>query len=69
MTLQKAGFDMDSLKRYFSRSDQSDADRQEKLRLLRKQRCQLLDEIHGKQQSLDGLDYLIETIKNFGGAL
>lgn len=66
-SLLKAGFDMDSLKRYFSRSDQSDADKQEKLRLLRKQRCKLLEEIHGKQQSLDELDYMIEKMKNFGG--
>lgn len=68
-SLLKAGFDMDSLKKYFSRSDQSDGDKQEKLRLLRKQRCKLLEEIHGKQQSLDELDYMIEKIKNFGGAL
>lgn len=66
-SLRKAGFDIDSLKRYFSLSDQSDTDKQEKLRLLRKQRCQLLDEIHGKQQSLDELDYMIDKIRSFGG--
>lgn len=68
-SLLKAGFDMDSLKRYFSLSACDDTGKKEKIRLLRKQRCQLLDEIHGKQQSIDELDYMIEKIKNFGGAL
>lgn len=68
-SLLKAGFDVDSLKRYFSLSARDDTDKKEKIRLLRKQRCQLLDEIHGKQQSIDELDYMIEKIKNYGGAL
>lgn len=68
-SLMKAGFDTDSLKKYFSLPDHDDADKKEKIRLLRKQRCQLLDEIHGKQQSLDELDYMIEKIRNFGGVL
>lgn len=51
-SLMKAGFDMDSLKKFFSLSDHDGADKKEKIYLLRKQRCRLLDEIHGKQQSL-----------------
>lgn len=62
-SLQKAGFDIDSLRKYFALPAQDDADKKEKIRLLRKQRCQLLDEIHGKQQSLDELDYMIEKIR------
>lgn len=62
-SLLKAGFDIDSLKKFFSLPVHDGADKEEKLRLLRKQRCQLLDEIHGKQQSLDELDYMIETIR------
>lgn len=62
-SLLKAGFDMDSLRKYFSLSVHNSADKEEKIRLLRKQRCRLLDEIHGKQQSLDELDYLIEKIR------
>lgn len=61
--LLKAGFDIDSLKKYFSLSDYDAADNKKKIRLLRKQRYQLLDEIHGKQQSLDELDYMIEKIR------
>lgn len=33
------------------------------IRMLRKYRYQLLEEIHGKQQSLDAIDYMICKIK------
>lgn len=33
------------------------------IRMLRKYRYQLLEEIHGKQQSLDAVDYMICKIK------
>lgn len=62
-SLMKAGFDTDSLKRYFALPDHDARDRKEKIRLLKKQRCLLLDEIHGKQQSLDEIDYMIEKIR------
>ncbi|MDE7156898.1 MAG: hypothetical protein K2O02_02890 [Lachnospiraceae bacterium] len=38
-------------------------DREMQIRLLRKCRYRLLDEIHGKQQSLDEIDYMISKIK------
>lgn len=62
-SLLRAGFDMDLLKKYFTLPDHDDVDKKEKIRLLRKQRCQLLDEIHGKQQSIDEIDYMIEKIR------
>lgn len=34
-------------------------DKEIQIRMLRKCRYQLLDEIHGKQQSLDEIDYII----------
>lgn len=37
--------------------------KEEQIRILRKRRAQLLDEIHGKQQLLDQLDYMIHEIK------
>lgn len=37
--------------------------REEQIRLLRKFRFGLLEEIHGKQQELDQVDYLIHEIK------
>lgn len=39
-------------------------DTNEQIRLLRKFRFKLLDEIHGKQQSLDEIDYMISTMKS-----
>lgn len=35
----------------------------DQIRILRKNRLQLLDEIHSKQQLLDQLDYMIHEIK------
>lgn len=37
--------------------------KEEKIRILRKNRAQLLDEIHGKQQLLDQLDYMLYEMK------
>lgn len=37
--------------------------KEEQIRILRKSRLQLLDEIHFKQQLLDQLDYMIHEIK------
>ena len=38
-------------------------DREMQIRMLRKCRCRLLDEIHEKQQSLDKIDYVIIKMK------
>lgn len=37
--------------------------KEDQIRILRKNRLQLLDEIHSKQQLLDQLDYMIHEIK------
>lgn len=37
--------------------------KEDQIRILRKSRLQLLDEIHSKQQLLDQLDYMIHEIK------
>ena len=37
--------------------------KEDQIRILRKSRAQLLDEIHGKQQLLDQLDYMLHEIK------
>ncbi len=63
--LQKSGMDRDSLKGYLRLLDGKTESRDEQIRILRKQRCKLLEEIHYKQQILDELDYMIlETKKN-----
>ena len=62
-SLEKAGMDPDALKR-FAQLLGSDGDtKEERLRILRKCRCRLLEEIHEKQQGLDRLDYLIYHIR------
>ncbi|WP_455598119.1 MerR family transcriptional regulator [Cloacibacillus sp.] len=38
----------------------------ERVMILRRQRCRLLEDIHARQQSLDSLDYLIRQIKKEG---
>jgi len=37
--------------------------KEDQIRILRKSRLQLLDELHSKQQLLDQLDYMIHEIK------
>lgn len=37
--------------------------KEEQIRILRKNRAQLLDEIHNRQQLLDQLDYIFYEIK------
>lgn len=64
--LQKAGTDIQMIRQYllYSDEDSEKSDRkEEKIWILRKQRCKLLDEIHRKQQSLDELDYMISEIR------
>lgn len=42
-------------------------DKERQIRMLRKCRYRLLDEIHGKQQSLDEIDYMISKMKEHLG--
>ena len=60
--LQRAGMELEELKKLcdLQRSGCCEA----KIRLLRKCRCRLLEQIHQKQQALDRLDYLIYQMKN-----
>lgn len=62
--LTQAGMDLDTLKRFVTLLEKGTNAKEEQIRILRKCRYRLLDEIHGKQQSLDRLDYLIHEIKN-----
>lgn len=61
-SLLKAGLDIDVLKKYLKMPD-NEKSKEERVRILRKQRYKLLDEIHNKQQLLDELDYMIENLK------
>lgn len=62
-SLLKAGMDLNVLKRYLQLLRSKIENKDEQIRILRKQRYKLLDEIHCKQQSLDELDYMIDEIK------
>lgn len=61
--LMTAGMEVDVLRKYLQLLRQRDGNKGERIRLLRKQRCRLLEEIHCKQQSLDALDYMIDEIR------
>lgn len=57
-SLIKAGLSKEEIAKIFGCEDQGI-----QIRMLRKYRHKLLDEIHGKQQSLDTIDYMICKIK------
>lgn len=61
--LLRSGMAMDELKSYLHLHDKRPESRAEQIRMLRKQRCILLEEIHDKQRILDELDYMIREIK------
>lgn len=62
-SLLKGGMDVDTLRRYLQLLRRKTESKDEQIRILRKQRYQLLDEIHCKQQSLDELDYMIDAVR------
>ncbi|MDE5781451.1 MAG: MerR family transcriptional regulator [Lachnospiraceae bacterium] len=61
--LRKAGLDTSMIKQYLLLQNDGIGNKEEKIQILRKQRYRLLEEIHGKQQSLDELDYMIDKIR------
>lgn len=46
--------------------DESAATLDERVRIMKKERFRLLDELHAKQQALDCLDFIIRKIKSGG---
>lgn len=61
--LGKAGMDQETMKQLAALLDSGISAESEKLRLLRKCRYDLLEEIHSKQQLLDQLDYFIAEMQ------
>ena len=61
--LLKSGMDIETLQRLVHLMEKQMDTTSEQVKLLRKCRYQLLEEIHGKQQCLDQLDYFIHEIK------
>lgn len=61
--LGKAGMDQETMKRLAVLMGSDRKNEAEKIRLLRKCRYDLLEEIHSKQQLLDQLDYCIAEMQ------
>ena len=61
--LQQAGMELGTLKHFARLAEQGSDTVGERLRLLRRCRCCLLEEIHQKQQALDQVDYLIRELR------
>ena len=61
--LLKSGMDIETLQHLVQLMEAKMDTTSEQVKLLRKCRYQLLEEIHGKQQCLDQLDYYIHEIK------
>lgn len=57
-TLIRSGFTPEETKKYLMLTEDMGAD-EEQIRMLKKQRRSLLNDIHKKQQLLDSLDYMI----------
>lgn len=62
-SLLKSGMDMEVVKKYLRLISDKTSNKEEQIKILRKQRYQLLDDIHDKQQALDELDYIIRDTK------
>lgn len=62
-SLAKLGVGTDELKRLRDLMNLGAWTKDDQLRLLRKCRFRMLDDIHIKQQSLDRMDYIIHTMK------
>lgn len=63
--LAEAGMDMNLLKKLTVLQQKKDSE-QNQIRILRKMRFEMLDDIHKKQQCLDSVDFLISQIRQEG---
>lgn len=62
--LLSAGLDMCTLKKYIESLNNSNLCSEMQIKILMKQRYELLDDIHEKQKILDKLDYIIREEKS-----
>lgn len=62
-SLARIGVGLEELKRLKALMDQGASTVEEQIRLLKRCRFQMLDDIHVRQQSLDRIDYMIHTRK------
>lgn len=62
-SLAKIGVGINELKQLKELMDQGEWTKEDQFRILKKCRFKMLDDIHGKQQILDRMDYIIHTMK------
>lgn len=62
-SLARIGVSLEELKRLKELLNRGTGTKDEQIRLLKKCRFRILDDIHAKQQSLDRIDYIIYTMK------
>ena len=61
--LLKAGLNMEALKKYLEGLDNNNISDETRIKILMKQRCALLNDIHDKEKILNQLDYIIHESK------
>ncbi len=63
LSLKKAGLHIQTILQYIHLLKEGHSSNSERVCILKKRRCELLDEIHQQQKNLDSLDYLIYQTK------
>lgn len=66
LTLKKAGVHIENILKYIQLDEQGQSTSIQKIRILKQERNNILDEIHQRQKNLDTLDCLIYKLKSFG---
>ena len=63
LTLKKAGVHIENILKYIQLDEQGQSTSIQKIRILKQERNNILDEIHQRQKNLDTLDCLIYKLK------
>ncbi len=63
MALHDIGFTESEVKKYMELSLRGDTTKQERMKLLNRQRSKVLDEIHFKERQIERMDYLRNEIR------
>lgn len=64
--LLEAGMGVETLQKYLQLIGKKTENKTEQIRIIRKQRYELMEEIHKKQQCLDRLDYMVDEMRKGG---
>lgn len=64
MSMERMGIDLDTIRNYLSLLTEKEKNKIELIRILRKQRHRMMDELHEKQKNVDQVDYMLYELKN-----